>query len=228
MKKMHSKNTYIVLVLMFVAGIASAQPGFNKVQTANRNILNTKQSRAGLVGEPYLYKDFKKAMVKFNGGTSSPGYYEVKYDQLEDILVVKGKDIDEELTFSDPVAEFKFDDNGRIFRNGFNAVDKATDKSYYEVLYDGKVKYLKRIGKVIIEAKEFNSATVTKKIENDIVLYLVKEDKTPMSVKANEKSVLKVLGKETELSKYIKENKLNLKNDADLGKLLAYYETLIV
>lgn len=199
---------------------------YSNVATANRNIMNAKESRAGLVGEPYLYKDFKKAMVKFGGGASSPGYYEIKYDQLEEAIVVKGKGIDEELAFSDPVVEFKFDESGRLFRNGFSPVDKATEKSYYEVLYDGKTKYLKRSTKVIIEAKEYNSATVTKKIEDDSALYIAKEDKKPLSVKANEKSVLKVLGKEAELSKYIKDNKLNLKNDGDMGKLLAYYDTL--
>lgn len=225
MKKSNYQSTYILLVLLLVNGIASAQSGFNKVQTTNRNVLNAKESRDGIVGDPYLYKDFKKAFVKFNSGNSTPGYYEIKYDQLDDVILVKGKGTDEELSFSDPVVEFQFDDGKKLFRNGFSPVDKANEKSYFEVIYDGKTKYLKRNTKVIIEAKEYNSATTIKKIEKDEAFYIAKDNKL-VTIKANEKSLIKTLGKDIELSKYIKDNKLNLKEDADMGKLLAYYDTL--
>ena len=225
MKHFFPKSALGTLLLLLALTAVRAQV-YSKVGTANRNILNAKESRAGLVGEPYLFRDFKKAAVKFAGGTSSPGFYEIKYDQLEELVVTKGKDAEDELTFSDPVAEFKFDDSGRLFRNGYNAVDKSTEKSFYEVIYDGKTQYLKRLTKVIIEAKEYNVATVTKKIENETALYIAKADKKPIAVKANEKTVLKALGKEAEISKYIKDNKLNLKSDADMIKLLTYYDTL--
>ena len=213
----------LLAVMLFAAELGYAQ-GYNGMNSGNASVIRAKESRANLVGDPYLYPIYKKAYVKFGSGSTNSAVYEVKYDQLEDMLAVKGAGT-EEYSFNDPVVEFKFQDENRIFRSGFAPVGKAVEKSFYEVVYDGKTKFLKRDAKVIIEGKEYNSATITKKVESDVAYYIVKPDGKPVAVKANEKSIVAELGK-PELSKYIKENKLNLKDNADLVKLFTYYDSL--
>lgn len=222
MKTLVLRGTLVTLILL-TAKFNYAQV-YNTVNTANKSIINSKESRAGLVGDPYLFPTYQKAFVKFGNQNSKSAIYEIKYDQLEDVLAVKGTGT-EEYSFNDPVTEFKFEESGRLFRSGFGALGKATEKSFYEVIYDGKTKLIRRNIKVILEGKEYNSATVTRKVEGDIANFVVREDQKLIPVKINEKSIVAALAK-PELSKYIKDNKLNLKEDADLVKLFTYYDSL--
>lgn len=195
---------------------------YSQVNSPSRGAVNSKESLAGLVGEPYLYKDFKKAFVRFSNANTS--LFEIKYDQLADEVVVKGEGT-QEYAFSDPILEFRFQDTKKTFRSGFASTSpKTSEKSFYEILFDGKVKYIKRASKIIIEGKEYNGPIV-KKIEEDNAYFIVKPEGNPEPVKNSEKSILAALGK-PELSAYVKTNKLNLKNDEDVAKLLAYNDSL--
>ena len=79
----------------------------------------------------------------------------------------------------------------------------------------------------IIESKSYNSPTVTKKIETEIHYFvqLPSTGKDLISVKRDNKALLAALNK-PELESYVKTNKLNIKKDEDLLKLLNYYSTL--
>jgi len=216
------KTIKIILigVLTCFSAITYAQV-YSTVNSASRNAINSKESLSGLEGEAYLYKDYKKAFVRF--ANSKTSLYDIKYDQLGDEVVVKDE-AGQELTFSETVLEFKFQDDKRVFRNGFAPIGKNTEKSFYEVLFDGKVKYLTKVGKMIMETKGYNTAAV-KKIVDDTQYFIVKQDGKPEVVKNNEKSILSALGK-PELSAYVKTNKLNLKNNEDVAKLLVYNDSL--
>ncbi len=212
---------FLVVAMLGLAGTGYAQV-YNQVNSASRNTINSKESLAGLVGDAYLYNDFKKAFVRFPNAVASP--YEIKYDQLADEVVVKGEGT-QEFAFSDPILEFRFQDTKRTFRSGFASTSpKTSEKSFYEIIFDGNVKYIKRAAKVVIEARVYNGLAV-KKIEEDNAYFIVKPGGNPEPVKNNEKSILAALGK-PELSEYVKKNKLNLKNDEDVAKLLAYNDSL--
>ncbi len=210
----------ILMGLMFCFAVNSYGQVYSTVNSASRNAINSKESLAGIEGEAYLNKDFQKAFVRF--ANSQTSLYEIKYDQLADEVVVKG-DKEQELAFNETVLEFKFQDSKRVFRNGFSPEGKSTERSFYEVLFDGKVKYLKKIHKSIIQATGYN--TITRKIMDDVRYYIVLADSKLQPVKNNEKSILAVLA-EPKLSDYAKANKLNLKNDEDVAKLLAYNDSL--
>lgn len=211
----------ILIGAMLCVATTSYAQVYSTVKSASKNAVNSKESLAELVGEPYLYKDFKKAFVRFPG--VEPALYEIKYDQLADEVVAKGEG-DSEYAFTNQVSEFKFQDSKKVFRNGFAPVGKSTERSFYEIIFDGKVKYIKRAAKTVIEGKVYNGP-VTKKVEEDYSYYLVKDGSRPELVKNNEKSILAALNK-PELNAYVKTNKLNLKNDEDVAKLLAYNDSL--
>ena len=218
---MKAVKGFLVVAMLGLAGTGYAQV-YNQVNSASRNTINSKESLAGLVGDAYLYNDFKKAFVRFPNAVTSP--YEIKYDQLADEVVVKGEGT-QEFAFSDPILEFRFQDTKRTFRSGFASTSpKTSEKSFYEIIFDGNVKYIKRAAKVVIEARVYNGLAV-KKIEEDNAYFIVKPGGNPEPVKNNEKSILAALGK-PELSEYVKKNKLNLKNDEDVAKLLAYNDSL--
>lgn len=211
----------LIATILCLATTSYAQV-YSTVNSPSRNAVNSKESLAGLVGEPYLYIDFKKAFVRFSNAVTS--LYEIKYDQLADEIVVKGEG-NQEYAFSDPILEFKFQDSKTTFRSGFAPTSpKTSEKSFYQVIFDGNTKYIKRMAKVVIDAKQYNGP-VTKKVEEDYAYFIVRPGGNPESVKNNEKSILAALAK-PELNAYVKANKLNLKNDEDVIKLLAYNDSL--
>lgn len=190
----------------------------------DRQTIRAKRTDADFEGSPYLFSDWQKAVVKFGPGIE-PSSSEVKYDLLADLLVLKGKD-GGEYEFKDQPKEFLLTSSKELYKNGFAPVDKFTEKTFYQIIYEGKVKFLKKTTKTIIESKGYNTATVTRKIADDTQYYIVKADNKPIKVKYNEKSIFSTLGKGEELAKYCKENKLNIKSSDGIIQLLIYYDTL--
>lgn len=223
MKSFLVKSIILGIVLLTSANgvigqVYSSVNAFNKA-----GLINSKETYREIKGDPFLFKDYKTASIKF--ANSNAATYSIKYDQLEDKVIVKGPGT-EEYAFNDAVAEFNFKDDNKLFRAGFAPVGKMTEKSFYQIIHDGKTKYIKRLGKIIIESKGYNTPTIEKKVETDNSYYIVRNDNIPVLVKNNEKSIIAMLDKKGDFSKYIKDNKLNLKNDEDVTKFLSYYDSL--
>ncbi|WP_231427023.1 hypothetical protein [Pedobacter sp. Leaf250] len=216
------------LLFFFIATLthltADAQVYGNVNMGGDRQIIRAKRTDSDFEGSPYLFSDWQKAVVQFGTGIE-PASNEVKYDLLADLLVLKGKD-GEEYEFKDQPKEFLVTSTKELYKNGFSPIDKFTDKTFYQVIYDGKVKFLKKVTKTVIDSKGYNTATVTRKIADDTNYYLVKADNKIVKVKYNEKSIVSALGRNDELSKYIKENKIEVKSIDGIIKVLSYYDTL--
>ena len=180
-------------------------------------------------GSPYLNPEWITGKVIMSDAKRYEGV-NLKYDQINDDVIFKGKD--GTALAVDYVKEFKLAPYGEIadstvFRSGFPAVKSNSAKSFYEVLVDGKSKLLKKTIKTINTSREYNSATVDKTVVGTTNYYLVNQAGNIVFISKDKKSVLRELpGKETELNAFIASNKLNLKNDADLIKLIVYYNSL--
>jgi hypothetical protein len=190
------------------------------------------QSYEEVNGSPFLVNKWMQGDVKFTNGSvlkSIP----LMYDQVKDALLFKGKN-NEDYYFNDPVREFTIsyisnDKNfNGTFRNGFSASKGLTASSFYEVLIDGKTKLLKRNNKTISETKEFNSATAIKNVNVNTVYYITNGETLIALKKLDAKSLIEALDstKATNVQKFISSDKLNLKNQEDLVRVIAYYNTL--
>lgn len=177
-------------------------------------------------GSPYYMDAWTMGIIRFKDDRIVNGV-ELKYDQLSDLLLFKNSK-GETIEITEPISEFKINFPGasgdKLFRSGFKPSGNNTSKSFYEILSDGNIKFIKKTIKNIIEIKEYNSASATKKISTKDFYYVVKADNLPVQVNKNEKNILAAIGdKESELEGYVKANKLNLKNDTDILKLFEYY-----
>lgn len=184
-----------------------------------------------VTGSPFLYDDWAPGTVKF-ADQKQINIKDLKYDLLNDILLFKNEK-EEVMEVAEPVLAFTItyakDSKTvqRTFRSGFKASNDNTAQSFYEILFDGQTKLTKRTGKTIVEEKEYNATTATRKLIDKPSYFIVKATNMPIAISKNEKSVLSALeDKTTELKTFIKDNKLNLKNDVDLIKLLTYYDEL--
>lgn len=224
MKPQFKLTIAVMAIILFCTNTIFAQ---NVVYDMNGRGYKPK-SYSEIEGDPYLLKDWSKGVVKFANNTIINGI-DLKFDQIDGVLLYKDAK-GETMEVADPVLEFKIGEPlpgftmQRLFRTGFKPVGNNTEKTFYEVLSDGNVKFIKRAFKTIIEEKEYNSPTNVKKIVEKVNYYVVKTDGTLIPVSKNEKAILAAIGdKNTELTAYIKANKLNLKNDADILKVFEYY-----
>jgi hypothetical protein len=180
-----------------------------------------------LTGNPYFNKDWVKGDVKFKDGSVRKDVL-VKYDELKDNLYTQAKG-DKTGEFDTPVAEFTIatDEGGLTRFAAFPGNGKYSDNAFLQVLSDGNVKLIRKNAKAISEHKEgIGTAVVTREVVDNIDYYLLISGKL-VKIKKDKKSVLAALGnKQPELEAYIKANNLNLKNDADLAKLITQYNTL--
>ena len=177
-------------------------------------------------GSPYFSDIWLTGSVKMNNGTIYKDV-KLKYNQVEQLLVFQNKS-GADMNFIDPVREFSMLQNGNsiIFRNGFKPAEGVTANTYYRVLADGETPLLKKTIKKIIENKEYNSATTTKKFQEINTFYLVKGN-LPLKIKRDKKAFLETLGdRNTELDVFIKSNNINFKSDEDLIRLTIYYNSL--
>jgi len=222
------KKTLLISTLLLSFG--TSQIFAQAVSDVNGRNYRVKSS-SDIKGSPYFTDNFIKGILKLKNGKEINGLA-LKYDLMDDLVLYKDAK-DSIMEVAEPIAEFKLESVNEpaipyhLFRSGFNKVNGNTDNSFYEVLSDGNVKFIRKNIKYIKEFTEYNAKTSDKSIEDKITYYIVKPDNTPIPVSKNEKSILNVLdNKKDELSAFIKSNKLSLKKDADILKVFEYYQSI--
>lgn len=183
-----------------------------------------------VTGSPYLYDTWVKGSVNFANGSNIIDV-DLKYDQVEGNLYFK-KDNETILTFSDPIKEFILTDitdplKVKNYINGVYIAPGKAEPGFYEVLINDQVKLLKRTKKTITESKEYSSATINKSISKSETFYIFKDGQI-INAKKDKKFIANTFPeKAKELDEYSKKNKLNLKEEVALVKLVTHYNSLI-
>jgi hypothetical protein len=112
--------------------------------------------------------------------------------------------------------------SGSVFRTGFPAIDKQHEKSLYQVLSKGKATLLKHYAISWQDLTPYNSAKTTRVYSQLQEYYLFLNGKM-ISIDKNKKDLANLSGT---TKTYISRNKLNLKKEKDLLKLVTYYNSL--
>lgn len=221
------KLTLFTAVIAAVTLMATLHnDAFAQTVQMNSRVLKQQNFYSEISGSPYLYNDWSKGSVTLNDGKIVENL-DIRFDQLTDVISYKNER-DEEMEVAEPVKEFKVKVKGvnRLFRAGYLPAGNNTATNFYEVLVDGNVQFLKRLKKDIMTTRDYNATADTKTVTEKISYYIVKNNQ-PVLVAKNEKAVLAAIGdKSTELTAFIKQNKLNLKNDEDISSLVEYYNKL--
>ncbi|RWU07735.1 hypothetical protein [Pedobacter chitinilyticus] len=179
----------------------------------------------GVNGNPFLLKDWSKGSV--TSGTAVLKDQLLKFDEIENRLLIKGDD-GVARTFKTVINSFTIADKNkeRVFASGFHKGLENDNFTFFEVLAGEKVKFLKRNVKVISVSTEY-SGKVVKNVTSEIKYFISLPGKAPEVIKLGDKTLLTILGnKGSELDSYIKANKLNLKREDDVVKLINHYNTL--
>lgn len=207
-----------ILLLLFITGVSKAQ----FLQDIQGRVI-TAQSYTDVVGTPFLNSDFVIGNVILTNGNKFQGL-PLKYSAYDDELFFKNPKNESLLSFVIPVKSFEL--LGQTYLNGFPAIDKFTENSFYELISNSSVKLLVKNYKTILEIKPYNSASVEKKFEDNKVYYAFKAGKM-IRFKPTKKDLLETFGdKSSEIDAFLKKEKLDFKNNTDLAKVFEYYSSL--
>lgn len=179
------------------------------------------------VNHPYVGEnEWNKGTFVFKGQQYSAE--NLKYDVDTDKLIYLSYSSDFQMNcialdqnfvseFSIQNATFRYFDN-LVTQRGVNL-----RKGYYEVVYDGKLKFLSR--KIKSKSFDDNSLYLNYKLSTD--LFLIKDGKL-IRVKSMAKLIAQLSDKKKELKKYVRDNylKLNLTDYSSAAKVLKFYEGL--
>lgn len=219
---------FVALTLMSLSpALAQVNPnllGQNQIQSGN---MIATGSYTSYENEPFLPQEWRKGTVRATDGKVY-AIERLRYNAHEDRpeYEIDGKSF----TFTLPIAGFALEDGkGQLlrFQNGFRPIDQQRERSFYEVLHDGKTKLLRYRKATLLDVTQYNSATKQKRFDFSEQYYVVRPDGTPVRVKRDKKSLLDALSdKGPQLEAFISQNKLKFRDWADAQQLLAHYESL--
>jgi|GEM_PF-6491051 len=199
-----------------------------KSQVYMRDINGTpfsERNTADLGGSPFFNDQFLKGSIKMEDNSVYKDLY-LRYDQEADQLVYRKEVASASMLPSGRVTQFSIELPGGEAK--FRSItDDKGDAGFYQILQEGKTSLLKKTKKRIVENVEYNSTSRSKSMKTEVDYFLQTADKKLIPIKKDKKSFTKVLAdKQNEVATYIEQNKLNLKSDNDMSKLISYYNTL--
>lgn len=172
-------------------------------------------------GSPYLREDWSAGLIKTRSGKLQQ-FARVRYDAFQDEL--EYDQAGKYFRLAPEISEFSCGDG--TFRNGFPIIDNHTKDSFYQILYDGKTKVLKKIMIRVITEKAYGSATETKRFLKEEKLYLAINGML-QAVKGDKKATMLIFqDKKEALETFIKNQKLKLSSEDDLLKVAEKYDSL--
>lgn len=181
----------------------------------------TNQKYIDLKGNPFFYEDWTPAVVYAKNGNQ---YTDVllKFDMLNDELQYFVTEKDQAYVLETPVDSFSF--VGPEIRNDFV---KLADGKFYERLSKGPHNLYKEVYKHIVERRQYSSAE-----KERIVLtkssYYVEHNGELSSIRNNRRAILNLFegAQRSELETFVKENKVNLSNEAGMIQAFNFINNL--
>lgn len=215
---------------------AKEQSEINQFVNASGNgrLYTFNQPLKAVDGSPYLKEELLigEILTKNDVYLTNTAYrYNIHQDCIE--MIKEGRKIN---IFAHQIRSFSFFDptenRMRYFRNGFhNYQDNYTSITYYEVLYDGKVKLIRKYDKPImrvgskINVPGVNTNTATKRYAQVVRTYIQKGTEY-IPVKFNRASIKRAL-KSSDLKKHLKETKNRCSTIEDVQKALTFYDSTL-
>ncbi len=215
---------YILLFLISNTFVVAVRAQSTLSYSDGRSVMETDYSNT--IGSPYLVNDWSDGSVSLNNGKVYQNI-SLKYNEKDDELYFKN-DKNEPMVFNDLVKSFTIQVDNRVhfYRNGYPDGLGITNKSYLDVLVNGKVEFLKHNSKTVIDSKDYTSAVVNRRFMEITKYYLFISSKIYL-LKKDQKYLLSLLhDKEVEVSKLIKDNNLSMKSEADIVKIVNYYNSI--
>jgi hypothetical protein len=166
-------------------------------------------------------------------GKIYPGI-KVKFNMMDDLLLMMTDDGKELVTVT-PVYRVIYEnrflpgvEEDNIFERGFPAINKQTEKTWYQVLDTGKVELLKHRAVSYTDRQSYGSASITRVFEQveSYYLFFSNENRIARLEKGKEELMSVFRDKKEELHQYIEKNGVKCKKESDWKSIIAYYNSI--
>lgn len=215
---------YFLAIGILTVNQIDAQDNILRDPVTNRVFNPVKYSEIN--GSPFLFDKWIHGSA-----TISKGYYdnlELKLDSYTSTLLFKKED--DTYEFQDNILSFVLkpiptDSTSYLyFKKGVSG-QNLTSSQYVQVLVDGKVSLYKSQAKSMAEVNQINKGIVQSFTKTD--RYYIFKNNASYLVRLNKSEVLPLLNeKQEQIGAFIDKEKLSLKKEADLVKLIQYYNSI--
>lgn len=196
--------------------------------TQNGELINLDEVK----GSPYETESFQPGIVSNKNLNDTKSFY-FRYNIFNDIMEMKKSQIDEDLLGLIKSLNIYAKIRGKEYHYEIYTKDnkKSTDEGYFILISKGKkINLYLRKTKTFIDAKPAKDTyrKAEKATFKDFEDYYYQTGRVLILLPTKKKDLLEQLSDhESEIKKYLKEEKINLKDEDDLIKLMNYYGTLI-
>jgi hypothetical protein len=225
------QRSYQVFFVIICAGIAQMSLAI----TGNNGVKREKLRGSAAMpfsGSPYFTDEYKYANILLTSGRVFANV-KMRIDlAAQQAFIITSNGIEanmgggmvKEITYADTTVN-----DGIIsykFQTGFPAIDKQTKNNFYLVLVEGRCNFLKLILKKVTERRnDFVNGTIVDYETYEDYYFFAKG--VMKRIKKDKDFILAELSdKQAEVNQYILSNKINLRNQEQLVKLVAYYNSL--
>ena len=227
------KRVSFVLLMLVIAYGLNAQTTmsgfmdnfrFEKIKDGTYSRYSLKMSE--IQGTPYLDESFDSGTVTTSGGIT----YEnipLRYNAFSDELEFKKGDDTYNIDPKTIVKLAKFG-NATFTCSPYDAEGK-TKNGFFELLADGKAKLFIRYTVKFLDKEEVKAYADPKpaRFEEPRKEYFLAIDNAPAQLITNKKNLLEMFGdRKKEMETYISKNKLSVKGDDALTRIIVYYNSL--
>jgi hypothetical protein len=234
---------YILFAILSLSTYSlKAQGAFGVVSVAERDLLGREQfffdaqgvalnRYVGVNGNPFLLDEWVTTKKIVLGNGSTIGNYKIKFNTNDNSILFLDSLKNAKVAKPLLIRELRITDSLRLFKNyciknGFPSIERQTEATYYLVLAEGKCTLLDYQTKAIVTSKNDLSGEISKDFEKSDTYYLYFNN-TMLALKRSKSFLFEILhDKETDLEKYIEENKISFKKIEDITRLINYYNTL--
>ena len=196
----------------------------------NKDYKGFSASFIGAKGTPLLFEDFHTGNFYYNNKTYMENL-NLNYNCYKDELLFFNEN-ETYIANTQNIDYFAITGNDEdtilVFKQLFLLAEKG--RVFMQVLYQGESSFFKRYRKQFLEADFYKPYGQGRQVDeyNDYSEYYVIADGREISLlKPKKSSVLEIFNDKSDLiGNYIKKAKINLKDEADLIRLVKYYDSL--
>jgi hypothetical protein len=181
---------------------------------------------ADIKGSPYLDSEYKVGTIL----TVDDVLYKdipLRFNCYDDVLEFKKDNNSYELKPEEKIKKVEF--GGQVFAFKEFETGNGTDKSYCEILTDGKATLCVRFSIKFYEAEPLKGFAEAQpaRFDDFSETYYISVNNSPAKKISNNKKLVEILSdKQKDVEAFISKQKLSVKKSEDLKKIIAYYNTL--
>lgn len=184
-----------------------------------------------VTGNPYLFKDWSDGVIRFSSGRTL-NQFKLKFDCARNQLVLQfdGSSFAAESKVQEFVMYTKAgkQKDSLLFRKGYPAAGQATNNTFYQVLFEGKIVLLRLFARNVIEEKQLVSNNTNNRRMEEVEYFYFFHDGAMDLLPQDRNDLLKLFPNYKEpLSQFVSDRQLKMRSAEDFLLFAKKYNELL-